>query len=143
MGLPKIYERSMRGGWAPGEYFCNCRKCGESYIGAKQSSTCADCAYAIAEELHHASDCATHNEPTVPNAPCNCRVIRLTGHEIQSGSDRQAWAEGLIRQLPATHDGRNYWLLNYGRRDEAKALRAKRKLRWDNTTQAAEISGTS
>ena len=24
------------------------------------------------------------------------------------------WAEGLIRQLPVDHDGRNSWLLNYG-----------------------------
>ncbi len=45
---------------------------------------------------------------------CNDKaVIRLTPAEIQSGSDRVRWAEGLIRQLPETHDGRNSWLLNY------------------------------
>jgi hypothetical protein len=28
--------------------------------------------------------------------------------------DPISWAEGLIRQLPVDHDGRNSWLLNYG-----------------------------
>lgn len=40
--------------------------------------------------------------------------IKLTPAEIQSGVSRVKRAEGLIRQLPATHDGRNNWLLNYG-----------------------------
>lgn len=42
-------------------------------------------------------------------------VIELTPAEIQSGLDRVRFAEGLIRQLPEDHDGRNTWLLNYGR----------------------------
>lgn len=41
-------------------------------------------------------------------------VIHLDKEEIQSGLDRVKWAEGLIRQLPESHDGRNSWLLNYG-----------------------------
>lgn len=41
-------------------------------------------------------------------------VIKLTPAEIQSNYNRVQWAEGLIRQLPETHDGRNSWLLNYG-----------------------------
>lgn len=52
-------------------------------------------------------------------------VIRLTAAEIQSGHDRQSWAEHLILQLPASHDGRNSWLLNYGIRGEARSLREK------------------
>ena len=40
--------------------------------------------------------------------------IQLNAAEIQSGSSRVKWAEGLIRQLPETHDGRNSWLSNYG-----------------------------
>jgi len=40
-------------------------------------------------------------------------------------SDGQKWAEGLILQLPATHDGRNSWLLNHGQGHEAVALRWK------------------
>lgn len=40
--------------------------------------------------------------------------IELTPAEIQSGYDRVKWADGLIRQLPETHEGRNSWLLNYG-----------------------------
>ena len=41
-------------------------------------------------------------------------VIHLTPAEVQSKHDRVKWAEGLIRQLPETHDGRNSWLLNFG-----------------------------
>ena len=41
-------------------------------------------------------------------------VVELTPAELQSGSTRVDWAEGLIRQLPEDHDGRNSWLLNYG-----------------------------
>ena len=50
-------------------------------------------------------------------------VIRLTTQEIQSGHDRQKWAEGLILQLPDNHDGRNSWLINYGTGEEAQAKR--------------------
>ena len=39
--------------------------------------------------------------------------IKLNKAEIQSGVSRVRWAEGLIRQLPEDHDGRNSWLLNY------------------------------
>lgn len=42
------------------------------------------------------------------------RYIELTPAEIQSNHNRLQWAEGLIRQLPETHEGRNSWLLNYG-----------------------------
>lgn len=35
-------------------------------------------------------------------------------------------AEGLIRQLPTHHDGRNTWLLNFGKSDEAFRI----KIRW-------------
>ena len=41
-------------------------------------------------------------------------IIKLTPAEIQSGLDRVRWAEGLIKQLPKEHEGRNSWLLNYG-----------------------------
>jgi len=63
-------------------------------------------------------------------------TIQLTPAEIQSGMDRIRWAEGLIRQLPESHDGRNSWLLNYGR-DEKKAAidltppPTPGKFRWD------------
>jgi len=52
--------------------------------------------------------------------------------EIQSGLSRVKSAEGLILQLPTTHDGRNTWLLNYGVGEEAQKLRADRNLvGWD------------
>ncbi len=51
-------------------------------------------------------------------------TIQLTPAEIQSKHDRVRWAEGLIRQLPDTHDGRNSWLLNHARDD---GLDKKRK----------------
>lgn len=44
--------------------------------------------------------------------------IALTPAELQSGYDRVKWAEGLVRQLPLDHEGRNSWLLNYGSKDE-------------------------
>jgi hypothetical protein len=50
-------------------------------------------------------------------------VIVLNNAEIQSGSDRVRWAEGLILQLPPDHEGRNSWLLNYGRGPEADKIR--------------------
>lgn len=39
--------------------------------------------------------------------------------------DRTKWAEGLIRQLPEDHDGRNSWLLNHGTSAEAIAIRQR------------------
>lgn len=53
--------------------------------------------------------------------------IKLSKHEIQSGLSRVGNAEGLIEQLPKDHDGRNTWLMNYGTRDEAVAIRANHK----------------
>jgi hypothetical protein len=38
--------------------------------------------------------------------------------------DPMKWAEGLIRQLPENHDGRNSWLLNHG--SESKEPRIER-----------------
>lgn len=64
--------------------------------------------------------------------------MKLTPHELQSGLDRIRYAEGLIRQLPENHDGRNTWLLNYGQSDEAKEKRAKRGIGWLEEYQAAE-----
>ena len=66
-------------------------------------------------------------------------IIKLSKFEIQSGIDRVNHAEGLISQLPAMHDGRNTWLLNYGRRKESWDKRAKKMLGWNRDTQSAEI----
>jgi hypothetical protein len=63
-------------------------------------------------------------------------VIYATAAEIHSGHDRQAWAEGLILQLPQRHEGRNSWLLNYGRGEEARALRRLRELPFHAASQA-------
>lgn len=64
--------------------------------------------------------------------------ILLTKCEIQSGLDRVRAAEGLILQLPATHEGRNTWLLNYGVREEAVALRERRDIKFYPMKRAAE-----
>lgn len=61
---------------------------------------------------------------------------KITQSEIHSGMDRQAWAENLIRQLPANHDGRNSWLLNYGRGEEARNRRTQRDLTFNEESQA-------
>lgn len=66
------------------------------------------------------------------------KVIHLTGAEKQSGYDRMNFAEDLIRQLPDNHDGRNTWLLNYSRREDAAKMRTERGLKWDAYLQAAE-----
>ena len=55
--------------------------------------------------------------------------IKLTKAEIQSGLNRVKWAEGLILQLPETHDGRNSWLGNYGVGTESDAIRKRWKER--------------
>lgn len=65
------------------------------------------------------------------------RAIVLTDAEKQSGLDRVRFAEGLISQLPRTHDGRNTWLMNYGVGDEAQSLRQRRGLGWDPECEAA------
>ena len=65
-------------------------------------------------------------------------TYKPTPAEVGSQFSRVAFAEGLIRQLPVDHDGRNTWLLNYGQSDEAKALREKRNIGWIRETQAAE-----
>lgn len=53
------------------------------------------------------------------------KSIKLTAAEIQSGLTRVKWAEGLIAQLPETHDGRNSWLLNYGVGLESDTIRRR------------------
>lgn len=71
------------------------------------------------------------------------KTINLTKAEIQSGLDRQGWAEGLIQQLPKDHDGRNSWLLNYGIREEALVLRTKRGLGFNPILRAAPTTSGS
>jgi hypothetical protein len=60
-----------------------------------------------------------------------------TAPELQSGLDRQKWAENLILQLPESHDGRNSWLLNYGRGAVAQGLRKERDLPFYEASLAA------
>ena len=47
-------------------------------------------------------------------------VIFLTKAELESGLTRVQWAEALIKQLPEEHEGRNSWLLNYGKAQEKR-----------------------
>lgn len=67
------------------------------------------------------------------------KVIFKNSYEIQCGSDRQSWAEGLISQLPKDHEGRNSWLLNFGKGKEAKRLRRSRGIKWIKYHQSAEV----
>jgi len=62
------------------------------------------------------------------------KKIRLSQAELQSGSSRVDWAEGLIEQLPEDHDGRNSWLMNYGKKAKAQAIR-------DNDNKARKDNG--
>lgn len=47
-------------------------------------------------------------------------ALRVIGKSTALG-----WAEGLILQLPKTHDGRNSWLLNHGRKKEALEIQQR------------------
>ena len=70
------------------------------------------------------------------------KTINLTKAEQQSNHNRVWWAERLILQLPADHDGRNGWLLNYGVGEEAKHMRSDRGLPFNPILQAARtVSG--
>jgi len=60
-----------------------------------------------------------------------------TPSELQSKVSRVKIAELLILQLPDDHEGRNTWLMNYGREQEAMDLRAAHGLRWNRITEAA------
>ena len=58
---------------------------------------------------------------------------------MQSGLDRVKHAEGLIQQLPKSHDGRNTWLLNYGTSTEACDMRKAKGLEMDPVTNSCEL----
>jgi hypothetical protein len=66
-------------------------------------------------------------------------IIPRTEVEIRSGIDRLRFAEKLISRLPKGDEGRNTWLLNYGRGDEAQAMRREQGIGFDEDTQAAPI----
>lgn len=68
-------------------------------------------------------------------------VIHLNKAEIQSKHSRVNHAEGLISQLPETHDGRNTWLMNYGTGPESMKLRGLKNLKFDDTTLSCELAG--
>jgi hypothetical protein len=65
-------------------------------------------------------------------------IIKLSTFEIQGKVNRVNWAEGLIKQLPTDHEGRNTWLLNYGVSDEAVNMRLQKHVKFDDVTQSAE-----
>lgn len=65
---------------------------------------------------------------------------KLNNVEIQSNFDRMSFAEKLILQLPEEHDGRNTWLLNYGKSDFAIKLRKEKNLIFDEETQSCELT---
>lgn len=70
--------------------------------------------------------------------------LELTGAEIQSGHDRQEWAEGLLLQfleLKPDHEGVQSWLLNFGRKSYSRRLRHERNIQWNKRTQSAETCG--
>jgi len=51
--------------------------------------------------------------------PVACMFVNNDGE----CEEHMSWAEGLILQLPITHDGRNSWLLNHGKDLQAEWLR--------------------
>jgi hypothetical protein len=61
--------------------------------------------------------CQAHADECVSDMLSDKAVIILAPAEIQSGLNRVRWAEGLIRQLPEHHEGRNSWLLNHATKE--------------------------
>lgn len=53
--------------------------------------------------------------------------VLFSGAETASKLSRVKWAEGLIRQLPKNHEGRNSWLMNYGKSEEADEIRERNR----------------
>jgi hypothetical protein len=78
-------------------------------------------------------------EMEMTTKPLSQRFIKLNAAELQSGLDRIDWAERLILQLPETHEGRSSWLINYGKKAEAQALRQKRDIQFLDETRSAEL----
>lgn len=85
-----------------------------------------------------------HHKRSIPTHQLGPGYIYLTRAEVLSKHDRVRWAENLIKQLPVTHEGRNSWLLNYGRGEEARTLRYKHsnyRCAWDEHYQANTLKG--
>lgn len=68
------------------------------------------------------------------------KKIKLNDAEIRGNYSRVKFAENLILQLPTDHDGRNTWLLNYGKSKVAKKFRKARGLKFDKKTQSCELT---
>ena len=62
--------------------------------------------------------------------------IRLTNIEAETNYTRVHWAEMLMEQLPDDHNGRNSWLINYGRGQEANRNRDENGFEWSSKTQS-------
>lgn len=92
-------------------------KNGHSVVGAAyfadpaKFSTKAGCDAARADAIRQLWPMVIYSERERLAAAPN---IALSYAEAQSNYDRVRWAEDLIRQLPADHEGRNSWLLNFG-----------------------------
>ena len=79
------------------------------------------------------------NPPKSHNIGKSIEVMVLNEVEVQSRRDRIYWAESLILQLDAYNEGRNSWLLNYGRGELGEHLRDRRNIEWDEVTQSAKV----
>lgn len=66
--------------------------------------------------------------------------IEFNESEIRSNLNRIEFAEMLISQLPNNHDGRNTWLLNYGKSEEAVEKRKQGNFEFDERTQSCELT---
>jgi len=75
-----------------------------------------------------------HGHPRPTDAPIASAPAATAPYEVLAANPRNAawfegamkWAENLIVQLPAGHDGRNSWLLNHGLTAEAVDIQDRR-----------------
>lgn len=88
------------------------------YYGVMDTESAAVAADVLDVVADHAREAAVKlwermGVPTAKPVPDNVGLV-WTFHEVQTGLDRVRYAEGLIRQLPEDHEGRNTWLSWYG-----------------------------
>jgi hypothetical protein len=62
-------HRPQNGAWAPGNYFCKCVPCGNTFLGDKRAHECAPCAYKDGQQAGES------NSFTMPILGTRTRVV--------------------------------------------------------------------
>lgn len=65
---------------------------------------------------------------TIEAKKAHSETLKTQQLSLERIGKQMTWAEGLIRQLPADHDGRNTWLLNHGTSTAPTPIEQSRKI---------------